>query len=81
MSHRRILEAVEAHKQFHNLVQRASRGEITLIIRHGKPCAALVPPHQTQARRRGGFLRLRGSGKGLYGNVACDMEALRREWD
>lgn len=81
MSGRRILGTEEARKQFPSLVERASQGKTTLITRHGKPYAALVPPPQAQARRGESFLALRGSGKGLYGKVACYVEALRQEWD
>lgn len=80
-SYRRILGTEEARKQFPSLVERASQGKTTLITRHGKPYAALVPPSQAQARRGESFLGLRGSGKGLYGNVARYLDALRREWD
>ena len=81
MSNRRILGTEEARKQFPSLVERASQGKTTLITRHGKPYAALVPPAQAQARRGEGFLGLRGSGKGLYGSVALYIDAMRREWD
>jgi antitoxin (DNA-binding transcriptional repressor) of toxin-antitoxin stability system len=79
MSNRRILGTEEARKQFPSLVERASQGKTTLITRHGKLYAALVPP--PQARRGESFLSLRGSGKGLYGNVSRYIDALRREWD
>lgn len=80
-TNRRILGIEEARKQFPSLVERASQGKTTLITRHGKPCAALVPPTQAQARRGESFVSLRGSGKGIYGNVARYIDALRREWD
>ena len=81
MSNRRVLGIEEARKRFSSLVERASQGKTTLITRHGKPRAALVPPSNAQARGGEIFLSLRGSGMGLYGNVARHIDALRREWD
>ena len=81
MSNRRILRIEGARKQFPSVVERASQGKATLITRQGKPYAALVPPSQAQARRGETFFSLRGSGNGLYGNVARYIDALRREWD
>ena len=80
MSNRRVLGIEEARKRFSSLVERASQGKTTLITRHGKPRAALVPPSNAQARSGEIFLSLRGSGMGLYGNVARHIDALRREW-
>ncbi|MSQ51314.1 MAG: type II toxin-antitoxin system Phd/YefM family antitoxin [Betaproteobacteria bacterium] len=81
MTNRRILGTEEARKQFPSLVARANQGKTTLITRHGKPYAALVPPPQARASRGESFVSLRGSGKGLYGKVARYIDALRREWD
>ncbi len=75
--------AEEARKLFPSLVESANRGKTTIITKHGKPLAAVVPVSQVQTRKRVGenFLALGGSGKGLYGNVARHIDALRREWE
>lgn len=83
MSQRKTMGAEEARKLFPSLVENASRGNTTIITKHGKPFAAVVPVSEARARKRAGenFLGLRGTGKGLYGNVARHVDALRREWD
>ncbi|MEK7878123.1 MAG: type II toxin-antitoxin system Phd/YefM family antitoxin [Pseudomonadota bacterium] len=83
MSQSRMMGAEEARKLFPSLVESASRGQTTIITKHGKPFAAVVPVSEARARQRAGanFLSLRGTGKGLYGNVARHIDALRREWD
>lgn len=83
MSQSRTMGAEEARRVFPSLVESASRGKTTIITKHGKPLAALVPVSEARARKRAGesFLSLRGTGKGLYGNAARYIDALRREWD
>lgn len=76
--------ASEARKMFSSLMESASRGKITIITKHGKPCAAVVPVAQARVSKRPGedFLSLRGTGKGMYGNdVARYIDELRNEWD
>lgn len=64
------------------LASRAHAGEPSLLTRHGKPYAAIVPPDMlTKARPRVRFLVLRGSGKGLWGALpGRTVAALRDEW-
>lgn len=74
--------AEQARKTFPTLVERAARGEATVITRHGKACAAIVPASAV-ATGAGGedFVALRGSGKGLWGRSAGRAIArLRDEW-
>ena len=75
--------AEEARKLFPSVVESASRGATTIITKHGKPLAAVVPVSEVRVHQRAGesFLGLRGTGKGLYGNVARHVDTLRREWD
>lgn len=79
----KTMGAEQARKLFPSLVENASRGNTTIITKHGKPFAAVVPVSEARARKHTGenFLSLRGTGKGLYGNVARHISALRREWD
>lgn len=83
MSQRRTMTAKEASKLFPSILENAKRGNTTIITKHGKPVAAVVPVSEACARKRAGenFLGLRGTGKGLYGNAARNVDALRREWD
>lgn len=64
------------------LASRAHAGEASLLTRHGKPYAAIVPPDMlTRLRPRTRFLALRGSGKGLWGDSpAATIAASRDEW-
>ena len=76
--------AEEARKMFPSLVESASRGKTTIITKHGKPFAAVVPVAQVRKAKRPGenFLSLRGTGKGMYGDdVARYIDELRNEWD
>jgi antitoxin (DNA-binding transcriptional repressor) of toxin-antitoxin stability system len=64
------------------LASRAHAGEPSLLTRHGKPYAAIVPPDVlNKAKRRARFLVLRGTGKGLWGPTpASEVAAIRDEW-
>ena len=83
MANRQTMGAEEARKLFPRVVERASQGKTTLITKHGRPCAAVVPVAEAHARRRAGetFLDLRGSAKGIYGDAAKYIVALRKEWE
>jgi antitoxin (DNA-binding transcriptional repressor) of toxin-antitoxin stability system len=72
----------QARKQLPSLVDKASKGGTTLITRHGKVCAAVVPPDQVaEAAPNPGLLALRGTGKGLWGPSPKQAIArLRNEW-
>ena len=77
----------QARAQLPLLVSEAAAGTSSVITRHGKPCAAVVPlatlnqlaAHQRRSR---GILALRGTGQGLWGqDSSAAVAALRREWD
>ena len=61
-----LLGADEARKRLPELLKRAEAGEQTLIRRHSKPVAALVPLHQRFTPQRQALASLRGSGHGLW---------------
>jgi len=72
-----------ARRRLPELVAAAHRGETTVITKHGRPYAALVPVEQVEDARRtpSGLLALKGCARGLWGEVpACTVDALRREW-
>jgi prevent-host-death family protein len=73
----------QARSELPRLVTEAQAGSSSVITRHGKPCAALVPLERLKAHtRRGGLLSLRGTGAGLWRpNVAAAVTKLRNEWD
>ncbi len=77
------LGAEAARKAFPSLIDRARQGKATLITKHGKPFALVVPPGGSGQGLAGGDIRqLRGTGKGLWGrSSARTIDRLRREWD
>jgi antitoxin (DNA-binding transcriptional repressor) of toxin-antitoxin stability system len=82
MAKRKFIGVEEARKIFPSLVDSARHGETTVITRHGKPYAAVGPFDAASIRWRAseGILALRGSGRGLYGDVARSIDEARREW-
>ena len=84
MSKRLAARAVgveQARQRLPELLARAHRGEATVITRHGRPYAVLVPLEDARlVRPRASLTDLRGSGKGLWGGIARHVRTLRREW-
>lgn len=80
------LGSEEARQQLPSLLERARGGVATVVTRHGRPCAAIVPvsvlDQAAAALPRGPSLRsLRGSGAGLWGEDAGRSIAdARDEW-
>jgi prevent-host-death family protein len=63
------LGAEEARNQLPDLLEAAERGQSTIITRHGRPVAALVPIETFNATvRQQSLLPLKGSGRGLWGS-------------
>jgi prevent-host-death family protein len=57
------LGVLEARKRFAELLDRAHGGEETLIARHGRPVAALVPLWRRHRPQRQALIALKGSGR------------------
>ncbi len=74
--------AEEARKQLPALVVAAMAGRTTLITRHGKAVAAIVPADRVAIpRQQASLTALSGSGKGMWGKNSGRMIAkLRDEW-
>lgn len=78
---KKIVGAEQARQRLPELLERAHRGEVTIITKRGKPYAALVPVEAAaRARPTASLTSLRGSGHGLWGDVASHVERLRAEW-
>ncbi|HYD89136.1 MAG TPA: type II toxin-antitoxin system Phd/YefM family antitoxin [Vitreimonas sp.] len=75
--------AEEARNQLPSLLEAAERGETTVITKHGKPVAALVPIEEfKQTTKQMSLLPLRGSGRGLWGpDPAKTIDEMRDEWE
>ena len=74
----------QARMQLPHLAAEAHAGTQSIITKHGKPYAAIVPLQDAAraANRGAGVLGLRGSGAGLWGDdAAAAVDALRSEWE
>lgn len=74
--------AEEARNQLPELLEGAQKGRSTIITKHGKPVAALVPiKSYGSVARQEPLLPLAGSGRGLWGTDSTrTLRRLRREW-
>jgi prevent-host-death family protein len=76
----------QARIQLPNLVANAHAGKRSIITKHGKPYAAIVPLKDIQKSSidtalASGVLPLFGTGRGLWGdNVGQTVFDLRDEW-
>ena len=75
-------DAEEARNQLPDLLDAAEKGQSTIITRHGRPVAALVPFEAYGATMRQQPLTpLQGTGRGLWGrDSARTVRKLRDEW-
>lgn len=75
--------AEEARSQLPSLLESAERGQATVITKHGKPVAALVPIGDFNAAgKQMSLVPLKGSGSGLWGpDAAKTIDVLRDEWE
>lgn len=77
----------QARAQLPLIAAEADAGRTSVITRHGKPVAVVVPAQQWQAeqaqvRQRHGVLALRGTGRGLWGkHPSRTVASLRDEWE
>jgi len=83
MSTTRRKGAEEARSRLPDLLDLAEKGRSTIITRHGRPVAALVPIESLgTGRRQHSLIALEGSGRGLWGkNSARTLRRLREEWN
>ena len=74
--------AEEARNQLPDLLAAAEQGRSTIITRHGRAVAALVPiAAYGSAVRQQSLMPLAGSGRGLWGkNSSSTVRKLRDEW-
>lgn len=74
--------AEEARNQLPDLLAAAEKGRSTIITRHGRPIAALVPVDaQGAVAHQQSLVPVEGSGRGLWGkNSTRKIRELRDEW-
>ena len=72
----------EARSQLPTLLMEAEKGRYTVITRHGRAVAAIVPIDAAGGgARQKSLLALAGSGKGLWGrDSGGTLRKLRDEW-
>lgn len=74
--------AEEARQQLPAILSAAAAGRTTIITRHGRPVAAVVPAATAKPARPASLTALAGTGKGLWGtNSGKTVAALRDEWN
>lgn len=74
--------AEEARQRLPAILAVAAAGHSTLITRHGRAVAAVVPAGALQQRKPASLLALAGSGRGLWGKHSNRVIAtLRDEWN
>jgi len=76
--------AEDARNQLPDLLDAAENGRTTIITRHGKPVAAIVPMDVLEAssHRQLPLTPLKGTGRGLWGkNSTRTIRALKDEWE
>ena len=74
--------AEEARNQLPDLLDAAQQGRSTIITKHGRPVAALVPVDEYVSKNaQRSLLPWKGTGRGLWGkNSSRALRALRDEW-
>jgi prevent-host-death family protein len=74
--------AEEARNRLPELLAAAERGQSTIITRHGRPVAALVPIAAARAASwQQPLTPAAGSGRGLWGRSSTrTLRRLRDEW-
>jgi prevent-host-death family protein len=74
--------AEEARNQLPDLLEAAEKGRSTIITRHGRPVAALVPFEAYGAAvRQQPLIPVAGTGRGLWGGKSSNtIRKLRDEW-
>jgi prevent-host-death family protein len=75
--------AEEARNQLPALLEAAEKGRSTIITKHGRPVAALVPLDEFDATgAQQSLAPLHGSGQGLWGkDSGRTLSDLRDEWN
>ena len=74
--------AEEARKQLPALVAAAALGRTTIITKHGRAVAAVVPADSiAPAKKQSPITAITGTGKGLWGKTSTKLiTKLRDEW-
>ena len=79
----KTLGSEAARARLPELLELAHQGSSTVITKHGRPYAALVPISSVvPSHRQVSVLALSGTGAGLWGEDSCRSVAhMRDEWE
>ena len=82
MTAKRTKGVQEARQELPALIEAAHRGSTTIITKHGKPYAAIVPMSDAKAKGRGVTVaQLRGTGKKIWKkDAAREVSRMRDDW-
>lgn len=81
MSKKRSKGVEEARSELPRILEEAERGQSTIITRHGKPVAAIVPLSRLSAQSQEPLTTVSGSGRGLWDRAGGrSLRKLRDEW-
>jgi len=82
-SRRQVSKGVEeARQQLPAILAAAAAGRSTIITRHGKAVAAVVPAAHVRQNKPASLQALAGSGRGMWGRDSSKAIAkLRDEWN
>ncbi|MBS0487791.1 MAG: type II toxin-antitoxin system prevent-host-death family antitoxin [Proteobacteria bacterium] len=74
--------AEQARQHLPAILSAAASGHTTLITRHGRTVAAVVPANAVRQRAVASLLALAGTGRGLWGRSSTRaIGNLRDEWN
>jgi len=74
--------AEQARQQLPAILAAASEGRTTLITRHGRAVAAVVPVSDVRQERPASLQALAGTGRGFWGRDSRkSLTKLRDEWN
>jgi prevent-host-death family protein len=83
MSKLRHRGAEDARNQLPELLAAAEKGQSTVITKHGRPIAALIPIEEfSSIGAQLSLIALKGTGSGLWGTDSVEtIRRLREEWN
>jgi prevent-host-death family protein len=83
MSKLRHRGAEDARNQLPELLAAAEKGQSTVITKHGRPIAALIPIEEFPSiGAQLSLIALKGTGSGLWGTDSVEtIRRLREEWN
>ena len=74
--------AEETRNQLPDLLEAAQQGRSTIVTKHGRPIAAIVPIDEFVVKgRQRSLLPCKSTGRGLWTKSGGALKDLREEWN